>query len=44
MLDDGHKELEEMVMVKGTQYSQQFKKEEVNYRNDHPQLIFSRTA
>ena len=35
---------EEMVMAKGTQYSQKFKEDATQYRTDHPELTIRKTA
>ena len=35
---------EEMVMAKGTQYSQKFKEDAIQYRTDHPELTIRKAA
>ncbi|MBS6397561.1 MAG: transposase [Clostridiales bacterium] len=33
-----------MIMAKGTQYSQQFKEDAVQYRNEHPEISLRKAA
>ena len=41
---DRHRTRRRMVMAKGTQYSQQFKEDAVQYRKDHPELTLRKAA